>query len=425
MDYGLPYKGSKRKLVERISELMPRATHLYDLFCGGCAMAHYALTHGKYKQVHINDIDARMPELFSEALQGIDESRLFQWVSRDDFQMLAPHDGLIACCWSFGNNLRDYLYPERRERLKGLAHRLIFGQTAEQRHKGYIDLIREVQTLVADLCDEHAKHEAWRNKQKEWRESHDAPRGLLEKNRNSWEVAMMRTEVMMPLIRYFRKCFDESAVTMKQLEQHLGTQMAGHYFTNGSQWCLPTREHYARLRQIMPNLKREYDDLKLEYDELKSKYEELKPMFDYLGNGKTENDLIMARLQELDSIERVNLLKGMCNPSAAQRLSVTTGDYQSVIIEPDSVIYCDPPYIGTNVYHKDLPFDHERFYDWCERQTSPVFISEYDMPRDRFRCIAEFEHHSQLNQKGSTAVTERLFIPIHQEYAEQAQLTLF
>ena len=425
MDYGLPYKGSKRKLVERISELMPRATHLYDLFCGGCAMAHYALTHGKYKQVHINDIDARMPELFSEALQGIDESRLFQWVSRDDFQMLAPHDGLIACCWSFGNNMRGYLYDERRERLKGCAHRLIFGQTAKQRHKGYIDLIREVQTLVADLCDEHAKHEAWCNEQKDWREHNEAPRGLMEKNRNSWEIAMMRTEVMMPLIRYFRKCFDESAVTMKQLEQHLGTQMAGHYFTDGSQWCLPTREHYARLRQIMPNLKREYDDLKREYDDLKREYDDRKPMFDYLVTGKTDNDRTMARLQELVNIESANLISEMRNPSAAQRLSVTTGDYQSVTIEPDSVIYCDPPYIGTDDYHEAHPFDHERFYDWCERQTVPVFISEYDMPRDRFRCIAEFDHQSQLTQKGCTAVTERLFIPIHQEYDEQAQLTLF
>ena len=46
MTYGLPYKGSKTKLAERIIDLMPRAEHLYDLFAGGCAIAHCALIKG-------------------------------------------------------------------------------------------------------------------------------------------------------------------------------------------------------------------------------------------------------------------------------------------------------------------------------------------------------------------------------------------
>ena len=37
--YGLSMKGSKSKLAERIVSLFPRATHLYDLFCGGSAAA--------------------------------------------------------------------------------------------------------------------------------------------------------------------------------------------------------------------------------------------------------------------------------------------------------------------------------------------------------------------------------------------------
>ena len=223
----------------------------------------------------------------------------------------------------------------------------------------------------------------------------------------------------MPLIRYFREAFDACNVSMKELEQHLGTQMAGHYFTNGSQWCLPTREHYARLQQKMPTLKRSYDELKRSYDERK-------PMFDYLSTGMTDNERTLDRLQELVNIESANLIKSLRNQSAAQRLSVTLGDYQQVHIEPDSIIYCDPPYRNTDDYDNGTPFDHERFYDWCCRQSVPVFISEYEMPSDRFRCIAEFDHQSALGQNGCSAVTERLFVPIHQEYKnEQAQLTLF
>lgn len=52
MKYGLPYKGSKNKLAERIVRLMPKRTHLMDLFCGGCAVSHAAMVMGKYKHIH-------------------------------------------------------------------------------------------------------------------------------------------------------------------------------------------------------------------------------------------------------------------------------------------------------------------------------------------------------------------------------------
>ena len=52
MKYGLPYKGSKNKLAERIVRLMPKRTHLMDLFCGGCAVSHAAMVMVKYKHIH-------------------------------------------------------------------------------------------------------------------------------------------------------------------------------------------------------------------------------------------------------------------------------------------------------------------------------------------------------------------------------------
>lgn len=51
MKYGLPYKGSKNKLAERIVSLLPKRTHLIDLFCGGCAVSHAALLRNKYEHI--------------------------------------------------------------------------------------------------------------------------------------------------------------------------------------------------------------------------------------------------------------------------------------------------------------------------------------------------------------------------------------
>ncbi len=413
MNYGLPYKGSKRKLAERIVRLLPPAAHFYDLFCGGGAITHCALTMpGKYGTVHMNDFDPRMPALFKDAISGtIPYDRLYKWVSREDFQMFAPHDGLIATCWSFGNNCKNYLYDDVRERIYSSANRLIFSPDAETRRSAFISFCDSLESLIGDVCQEYEKHHEWLDEQKQWREHNEAPRGLMEKNRRTWEIAMMRTEVMMPLIKYFVEALNQCPVRMKDIEQHLGTQMAGHYFTTGSQWVLPTAAHYARLQQVVPALKREYD--------------ERKPMFDWLQTGKTNNERALENLRQIPNITNLNLVDQMKCPSLCNRLETSSGDYQSVQILPDSVIYCDPPYKGTDDYVEGGDFDYERFYEWCCNQSSPVFISEYNMPADRFRCIAEFDHRSSLARNVNNAVTERLFIPINQKYGIETEKSIF
>lgn len=86
------------------------------------------------------------------------------------------------------------------------------------------------------------------------------------------------------------------------------------------------------------------------------------------------------------------------------------GDYRESEILPDSVIYCDPPYSNTKGYQ--VEFDHEAFYQWCEKQTSLVLISEYWMPEDRFVCIAEFERKSTFSAtNNSLSRIEKVFVP--------------
>lgn len=125
MNYGLPYKGSKNKLAERIVSLLPKRTHLIDLFCGGCAIAHAALVKKKFQHIHINDINWMCPTLFIDALNGkyANDTR---WISREDFHRLKDTDPYVAIVWSFGNNMKDYIYGSDIEPLKKAIHYAIF-----------------------------------------------------------------------------------------------------------------------------------------------------------------------------------------------------------------------------------------------------------------------------------------------------------
>lgn len=149
MKYGLPYKGSKNKLAERIVSLLPKRTHLIDLFCGGCAVSHAALVKGKYQHIHINDINWMCPTLFIDALNGKynDETR---WISREDFFRLKDTDPYVAVVWSFGNNLRTYLYSKEIEPLKKAIHyAMFFSDYSLGKELGhdlsFIDPIRDLQ----------------------------------------------------------------------------------------------------------------------------------------------------------------------------------------------------------------------------------------------------------------------------------------
>ena len=119
MKYGLPYKGSKNKLAPKIFELFPQKKNFYDLFCGGCAMTHYGMLHNKFEKVIINDINPMCPTLFFDAVNGKFKNET-RWISREDF--LNSNEPYVKYCWSFGNNLRSYLYGEEIEPYKKACH---------------------------------------------------------------------------------------------------------------------------------------------------------------------------------------------------------------------------------------------------------------------------------------------------------------
>ena len=57
MIYGLPYKGSKNAIAERIVAALPAGEHFVDCCCGGGAILQAAAMSGKYKTVTGYDIN--------------------------------------------------------------------------------------------------------------------------------------------------------------------------------------------------------------------------------------------------------------------------------------------------------------------------------------------------------------------------------
>jgi site-specific DNA-adenine methylase len=121
MNYGLPYMGSKNKIAEWVLSYLPKADNFYDLFCGGCAITHCAMSQRKYKYYIINDIKGIMPQLFVDCLNGKykDEKR---WISREEFFNLKDTDGYVHTCFSFGNKGQTYLYGADKEQIKKAMH---------------------------------------------------------------------------------------------------------------------------------------------------------------------------------------------------------------------------------------------------------------------------------------------------------------
>lgn len=70
MNYGLPYKGSKSRVIKWLLPLLPDGEIFVDLMCGGCSVTHAALLSHKYKRYIINDINPLLPTAFVGALNG-------------------------------------------------------------------------------------------------------------------------------------------------------------------------------------------------------------------------------------------------------------------------------------------------------------------------------------------------------------------
>ena len=115
----------------------------------------------------------------------------------------------------------------------------------------------------------------------------------------------------------------------------------------------------------------------------------------------------LQSLESLESLERLERLERL--QSLPDTLTAYSMDYREMRFDEPGIIYCDPPYMS--VYDYGCEFDAEAFYSWCEAQKLPVYISEYQMPEDRFVSVAAFTVTRKMNTKKSSICHEKIWRP--------------
>ena len=118
-------------------------------------------------------------------------------------------------------------------------------------------------------------------------------------------------------------------------------------------------------------------------------------------------------LQHLDPTMRMVQAGDQCQ----EEIEFSEKDYRDYEHKDGDIVYCDPPYKGTEKY-SGYEFDHDAFYEWARTRDYPVYFSEYSAPDD-FVAIWEKE---MVKQFGSTPksgtknkIKDKLFL--HRRFA--------
>lgn len=120
--WGVPWKGRKSRIAETIINTMPSANNFFDLFAGGCAISHCAYVANKYKNIVCNDISGSS-EFMNSATNPVNTGDWRHFVDREEFFL--SEKIWIKTIYSFGNNLKGYLYGQDVEKAKNDWHDFI------------------------------------------------------------------------------------------------------------------------------------------------------------------------------------------------------------------------------------------------------------------------------------------------------------
>lgn len=363
--YGLPYTGSKNGIVRDMFNAIPSAENFYDLFCGGGAVTHYALTTNKYKNLYASDLNKNIPELLSECLRG-ECKDIYRWVTREEFLAEKDTNAYVSTCWSFGNNRREYLYSKEIETWKkAIFLARTFGDNSMLKSFD-IDSDGSSKDILKNLAEYQKKYQQWYMKHiNVTQEELDLLKRLPKGEVNLWGTAGRKL--------------------LRQRLLSVGVDISD-------------KETLNRLLSIERLTRRD-----------KSNQADCSA---YLNSEATTR------------IKRILSLKTATRTSYSVKGGIS---YNEVEIRPDSVVYCDIPYRNTDkkIYNpkrkKELNFNYDKFYKWAEdtAKENIVLISEYSMPEDRFVSAWSKKKAVLLNNYNKVG-EEKLYVPkvCHERYLQ-------
>ena len=391
LNSGIPYKGSKRKIshliLQEIIKHAPQAKYFYDMFGGGGAMALNAHYNGYI--THYNELDkdvyVYMKFLISQLQNkkgkyGILPDEWYRFITKAEFDKIKAEKtpsafrSFVLLNYSFGNDWHNYFCNKEKELFKQKGHYLLLDNDKE--------------------CAE-------------WWDNHFKENGSVVGIYNH-----LHSEIYPSLNwRERRPYFVDLTLKMEAI------RVAGiaHLFQKKS-----NADTYKAVKDISQK----------DLCRLIDKYNPHLPKKNYKGTqgkGLTELKQLqrLERLEQLQQLQRLEKLEQLERLERLDLITHTNLDYAEVKISTppqDTIIYADPPYANTSEYKLcGNSFDYERFYQWCidkAKQGYSVFISEYNMPQDRFKEVWSKDTYASFNvisrdcgAKTKPQRVERLFMP--------------
>ena len=165
MKYGLPYKGSKNAIAQKIVDTLPSGESFCDACCGGGAILMASALSGKYARVTGYDINEAIIGLiratmidfgtidYEHDLPSVDRKAFFEARNRS----AGISDWLVRYCYSFGNDGQTFLWSDEMHEGFRLLEDAIRGKTLDERvhsiqelakHKDAIELMSMVEPFV-------------------------------------------------------------------------------------------------------------------------------------------------------------------------------------------------------------------------------------------------------------------------------------
>ena len=372
-NFGILYLGSKRKISYDILSVIvnkaPNARHFFDLFGGGGAMSFNARANGY--EVYYNELDTNIYMLVDFLANqkrelgkyGYLPDSFYRFVSRDDFKQLKQAEPSVyrtfaLINYSFGCSCREYFCSKDKEIFKKAGHYFILDNDRD-----YVDFYESL------FKDSGSCSGVYRHLNKE----------------------------VFPSMKWQDRRLLFVDLTLKM--EAIGVAGLARLFQKGSD-----RDTFNAIKNISQK----------DLCRLIDKHNPHLPKKNYKGTqGKG-----LTKLKELERLERLQQLERL------DLITHTNLDYAEVKISTppqDTIIYADPPYANTSEYKScGNSFDYERFYQWCidkAKQGYNVFISEYNMPQDRFKEVWSKETYANFNvisrdcgAKAKPQRVERLFM---------------
>ena len=124
--FGIPYQGSKYRLLKQIFPYFLKSKNFYDLFGGGFSVTHFILKKypSYYENYYFNEPREGIIDLIQDSIKGKYSYENFKpkFIDRETFFKEKEKSAYIRMSWSFGNNGCTYLFGKKIEIYKKALH---------------------------------------------------------------------------------------------------------------------------------------------------------------------------------------------------------------------------------------------------------------------------------------------------------------